>query len=433
MTRVLALIEPLGSAPVVRALTLTIIATGSLAFAIQSLIGWPGLIAILGALVVLAGASMVARRQQLDWDGILPISLLAFVGWCVASVFWSGYQWATLSSVLYQIAFGALGVYVALTRDMIQIVRAIGGVLRFFLAGSLVMEVLTGILFDAPFRPLNIRGVITEGGPIQGLAGDPARLGIIALVAAITFGVEMLARSVPLGVSVGSLIAALVVILLTQSTVVLTAGLVVVAAALVLTAVRHAPDAVKLPLTWVLIVLGILGAGLAAMLRSSVLDAFASSGQVANRRSLWAGVFQFGTSEHALAGWGWIGHWRVELYPFAVFYQVRDSDFASAYNAFLDVFFQVGLVGLAIFVGLLGLVLARSWLLAVRQRSVVYLWPALVVVALVATSITESAVLVEFGWLLLVVCVVKSADKLSWRRAFERLRPRTTGPELPRA
>ncbi|MDM4762724.1 exopolysaccharide production protein [Galbitalea sp. SE-J8] len=433
MTLARRVLDGLGSAPIVRALTLTVFGIGALAFPIHELFGWPALIAALATLVVLCAGSLAGRQRALDWDGILPISLLAFLGWCTASVLWSGYQWATLSSSLYQLAFAALGIYVALMRDMIQIVRALGDVLRWVLSASLVLEVVVGILLDTRLRLLNVRGVLEDGGPIQGLAGDSAHLGILALLAAVTFGVELLTRSVPLPLSVASLAGSIVVILLTQSTVVLAAGLVVVVAALVLTGVRHAPDAAKLPITWTVIVLAILGSGIAVLLRARLLDLFAGSGQVANRRWLWEQVIALTTADHAVVGWGWMGHWRTGLFPFSLFYQVRGNDFASAFNTLLDVFFQVGLVGLVAFVGLLGLVLARSWVLAVRQRSVVYLWPALTVVALIATSITESAVLVEFSWLMLVVCVVTSADKLSWRRAFERLRPRTTGPELPRA
>ena len=69
------------------------------------------------------------------------------------------------------------------------------------------------------------------------------------------------------------------------------------------------------------------------------------------------------------------------------------------------------------------LALVRSWLLAVRQPSVVYLWPVLTLVALIGTAFTESAILVDFCWLTIVICVVKSANKLSWRTAFERMAP----------
>ncbi len=60
----------------------------------------------------------------------------------------------------------------------------------------------------------------------------------------------------------------------------------------------------------------------------------------------------------------------------------------------------------------------RSWLLAAKQRSAVYVWPALVLVVLLSTALVESSILYEFGWLTFVVCCVKAARELSWRRAF---------------
>jgi len=59
-----------------------------------------------------------------------------------------------------------------------------------------------------------------------------------------------------------------------------------------------------------------------------------------------------------------------------------------------------------------------AWLLASRQRSVVYAWPALVLVVLSISSLAESSILVEFGWLTFVICCLKASQELSWRRAF---------------
>ena len=53
----------------------------------------------------------------------------------------------------------------------------------------------------------------------------------------------------------------------------------------------------------------------------------------------------------------------------------------------------------------------RAWLLASRRRSVVYVWPALMLVAITVTSFAESFVLGEGGWMLLVVCAVKAAQR----------------------
>src|SRR5690606_20806133 len=111
------------SARFVNALATAAVATAVLSFAIRQTIGWPGLISILATLVVLAALGLVARRDMIEWYGLLPISLLAFVGWGALSILWSQYQWSTLGALAYQFAFTVLGVFIALVRDTIQIVR----------------------------------------------------------------------------------------------------------------------------------------------------------------------------------------------------------------------------------------------------------------------------------------------------------------------
>ena len=95
----------------------------------------------------------------------------------------------------------------------------------------------------------------------------------------------------------------------------------------------------------------------------------------------------------------------------------------TALNAYVDVLLQLGLVGLCAFIALMGLAFVRSWLLAANKRSVVYLWLALMLTVLVSISFAESSVLVEFGWLTLVICAIKASQDLSWRARL----PETTG------
>lgn len=423
-------VEFLGSPQFVNALTAAAIGTAASSYAIVELMGWPGMVAILTTEVLLAVASAFVRRDQLDWTGILPISLIAFLGWCITSVIWSEYQWATLSSVMYQFAFAALAVYIGVTRDMIQIVRAFGNVLRFILGLSLALEVFSGILLDGPIRQLGIEGDITLGGPIQGITGDATHLGILALIGGITFAVELVTRSVTRPRAIVSLVGAAFIIVFTTSNIIMTVGGALVVAAFILVGIRRVRPAARPAITWTLLSLGAAFLVFVLAFGERILDSLRANDQLQGRLGLWREVVQF-LQINNLEGWGWIGNWRTELAPFLVFRQVRGEDYASAFNSFLDVWFQVGLVGLVIFIVLVGLTLVRSWHLAVRQLSIVYIWPALVLMALVATAITESALLVEFGWLTLVICVVKSSNKMSWRLAFERIRPTSDLPSRP--
>jgi hypothetical protein len=59
--------------------------------------------------------------------------------------------------------------------------------------------------------------------------------------------------------------------------------------------------------------------------------------------------------------------------------------------------------------------------LASNKRTLVYAWAPLVLVVQVVTSLAESTVLVEAGWLLLLICALAAAQGKSWR---SRLLPR---------
>ncbi|BDZ45918.1 hypothetical protein [Naasia aerilata] len=209
--------EVIGSAGFSAALTAATIATVLFPHLLRALIGWPGYIGALSGLLVLAIGALLARHRVLEWQGILPVSILLFVGWCALTLLWSQYQWATLTGVLYQLTVGFLALYVALTRDLIQVVRSFGDVLRILLGLSLALEVLSGLLLDLPFPFLGIEGNLASGGPIQGVAGSRNLLGVLALIAIITFAVEYATRSVQRGVAAASLATAVVTLLFTRS------------------------------------------------------------------------------------------------------------------------------------------------------------------------------------------------------------------------
>jgi hypothetical protein len=412
------LIRQIGASPrLAQMLATTGIGIAALAYPLQRLLAWPGLIGAVGVLLVLMTASFLCRRDQVEWTGVLPISLLSFLGWAAVSLIWSQYQWATLGGLMYLMAFTLIALYISLTRDSIQIVRAAGDVLRVVLAASLAMEVFSGILIDAPIPLLSIGGHLASGGPISGIVATRNQLGLLAIIGAITFATEHRTRSVSRVVSVSSLVLAGLCILFTQSPVVFgTATMVGLAAAALYGLRRVRADRRQV---WQLIVLGVavIGAAVAWLARTPIVETLNGGGALTYRLELWNKVFDVVRLNY-LQGWGWVGRWRPELGPFSSLTTAADRPAQSALNGYLDVWFQLGLVGLAIFVGMLGLAFVRSWLLAGRRRSIVYAWPAVVLVALLISSLAESSVLAEFGWLAFVICCMKASQELSWRRAL---------------
>ena len=97
-----------------QALTEVAIAVALCMHAVRAFLGWPGALAVLAGLVVLAALSLAGQPERVEWQGILPISLLALVGFMVTSGFWSQYPLATWGGVPYMLAFAFLGLYIAL-------------------------------------------------------------------------------------------------------------------------------------------------------------------------------------------------------------------------------------------------------------------------------------------------------------------------------
>jgi exopolysaccharide production protein ExoQ len=417
----------LDSAAFARALSLCSIGVAFLSHTLRSIVGWPALIAIVVGLVVLSAGALFVRRHTLEWRGLLTISLIAFVGWCAISTLWSDYQWATLAGVLYQVSIALLGTTIALLRDPIQIVRAFGDVLRILLVASLTLEVLSGLLIDTPIAVLGITGGLDTAGPIQGLFGTRNQLGIVALISLITFVVEARTKSLPRGFSIGSIVLGSLMLLFSRSPVALGALAAVGIAALALYWLRRLTSEQKR-----IGEIAILGSVVVSLVivwaaRSPIIDAFNAGSEFEYRYTIWRRILSL-TRISPLEGFGWLGYWRPELPPYiALGFGIRRGENPSAYNAYLDALLQVGIVGLVLLLLLIGLALVRSWLLAANKRSVVYVWPALMLIALAVTSAAESTILVEFGWLVLVICAVRASDGLSWRRGLADKPERASG------
>jgi len=383
------------------------------------LTGWAGYLAALTLLVLLMGLVLLARRDEIEGIVVPPISLLVYLAWATLSIVWSAYQWATAGGLAYLYSVTAVGLFIAFTRDTIQIVRSTADAIRWALGLSLGIELLSGLIIDTPIAYLNVGGHLANLGPLSGIMQTRNQLGVVAIVGAISFATELRTRSVSRLVGVPSLTMAGLCILLTRSPVIIiTAGFVLMAAAVLYGVRRVRPERRQ---NWQFVIFGVVVVGLtvAWFSRGWVISITNAGGQLDYRLRVWNKILEFLGSSW-LQGWGWTGRWRPDIAPFSAITTSADHPPGSALNAYLDVLFQLGWVGLIIFVGMLGLAFARSWLLAGRRRSIIYAWPALMLVALILISLMESSILVEFAWLIFVICCVKASQELSWRTALSR-------------
>lgn len=415
--RIAPVARALSTPAIADAISTVSIATAVFSFAIERLIGTAGFIAILVALVALCGLSLATRMPEWTGHRLLPVSLLVLVGWAGSSLIWSSYRWATVTGFASLGGFAILAVYIAITRDTLQIVRCFGAVLRAALAASLALELLAGVFFDSPMALLDIDGRLAELGPIQGIEGSRNRLGLIAVLAVITFAIEFATRSVELSTSIVSLSAAGIVLLLTRSPLAIGVALCVAAAFGVLTVIRRQPVERRALWQWVGLALTAVALVVVWAVRTPLIALLSANSELAYRLTLWRRVWAL-IGVNPLQGWGWLGAWRSDVPPYSLLAVGAGRAPGSAASAYLDAWLQLGVIGMILFAGFILLALVRSWLIAGRRSSVVYVWPALMLIALIVIGSADSAPLLDFGWLIVVICSIKAAAELSWRTAL---------------
>lgn len=419
----------LDSAPFASAYALTTIGALFSAHALTRLMGAAGYSAIVIGLSVVGIAMLIVRRREIRIVQLMPTTLVVFLAWLLLTVFWSFAPGQTILGWIQLALPTLLAITVAHTRDTLQIVRATGDVLRVLLVGSLAVEVLSGILIDMPIRFLGIAGNLAEGGPIQGLFGTRTRLGLVTMIALISFLVEWRTRSVRPGVAIFSVALAGVMAVFTASPIVLLMAVIAGLATAVLAAVRRTPPRARQAVQWaiagVATVLGIL----AYIFRQTIITRFNAEPDFLVRSRLRNEILDM-VEVQPVRGWGWFGAWPDNVVPFSVIQYRTEPGHASALNAPLDVLLQAGWVGAVLFAAFAVLALARSWITASERRSTVYTWPALILIVLIVDGLIESAILADFGWFLLVVCATKASLVRGWR-SEAHLDKVTDDPALP--
>ena len=398
-----------------RAMSIVVIATALGTHMLRSVVGVAGLTAIVVSEMVLCGLMLIARRRVVRWNAFLPISLAVFVAWCAVSYFWSYYPKATLIGIASQLSFAVLALAISATRDTIQLIRAIGDVLRVYLATSLALEIIAGVLIDGPIEFLGIRGNLVTGSGIQGLFGSRNAFMLVALIALVTFIIEWRTKSVTRDVAGWSIFGAVLCVVLAASPVGFVTALVVVVIAWLLFALRKMEPSVRRGTEIAAASVAGLGLIIAWALRGRILESLSSSEVLQYRISLWTEELRLAAMK-PLEGWGWVGLWPRKTQPFAVMNSGSGDIHNSGLNIFLDTWLQVGIVGLALVVILLGFAYARSWNLATSKKSEIYLWSPLVLSVLVVSGLAESTALTEWGWVFVVLIVARSSAELSWRR-----------------
>ena len=409
-------------------------------------IGWWAYAALALAIVAASVALLVRRRSR--WSvRRLPYPLLGFLALATASIAWSFYPGATALGLAatWSTVIGGLALAVVYSWD--ELLKGLGTAVRIILGLSILFELYVALIMRSPILPLvpspgvdysNLDSVpkmlywsrnelfeVLDGGRIQGITGNSVLLAFVALLGVIVICLQLAGGSVRKRTGIPWLGLAVACLAFTRSGTITVALAAVIVVAIVALALRRASTPRARTATGlVALVLVLAGAVSAFVLQREVLALLGKSEDLTGRLGIWSKVIDLAQQRPAF-GWGWISHWVPWVPPFDDLVFRNGVRQLHAHDAWLDIWLQLGFVGVVVFGILVAGALVRSWSFAIdlpqfgegrgSNYTAVSLLPVLVLVALLVQSIAESRLLVEGGLALLVVIAVKTrtADRSS--------------------
>jgi hypothetical protein len=400
-------------------------------------LGWLGWAVLVGLLAVASIALLVLQRDRWKLND-LPYPLIAFLGLAALSVAWSFYPGASALGVASTWLTVAGAIAVAITYAWSEILRGLGIALRLILGFSVVFELVVSLIIRHPVLPpvaqpgidyANLpdkiplmlywsRDHLFVDGKIQGIVGNSALLSFVALLGIIVFGIQLFDRAYRKSWSVLWLAVAAGCFILTRAATNIIGLVVVLAVLAAVLLVRRAATPRSRRVTYAgLVVIAAGGVGAALVFFPQILRLLGKSSDLTNRGEIWTAVIDL-AQQRPVFGWGWVSYWVPWVAPFDHLAENNGVRQLHAHDAWLDIWLQLGIVGLVVMGALVLSTLARAWSFAIdRPQSApgrpgaltaATLLPLLVLVALLVQSVAESRMLVEGGMLLLAVIAVKT-------------------------
>lgn len=415
---------------------------------VSYLVGVPATATIGVAFGLVTVGVLVLRRDRRWWRGV-PIPLAALLALATISIAWSAYPAGTAVGLARTWLVVAVAVAIAAEFDWGEIVAGLATALRVVIVGSWLFELVVAVVIRRPVVPLvppagvdpaelgpdarpllqwsrNELFDLLGDGRLQGLVGNATIFGFIAVLGLIVFIAELLlhprgARLVP-AVSIALAVASLLATKSTTSLAALVATAVLVGAVLIVR--RQAPGRPRRIARLAIGAAAVLLAAVAILLRGPLLAVLGRSEDLTGRLGIWRTVLGL-AAERPVAGHGWIGYWLPWVPPFDELVSRHGVRQLQAHSAWVDVFLQLGAIGVVIFAVVLVSMLWRAARVAERAPGLPALAAGMLPIgigaALAAQTLVESRILVDSGLALLVLVAMAGAGGI---REVPGARPR---------
>ena len=396
--------------------------------AVRYSVGWGGWAVIVGVGAVIALIALLAGNPGKTLLRV-PVPLALLLALMALSFIWSQYRGFTGIALAAQIGTTIFALFLANQFGWRQLLNIFANTLRFVLGASLLFELVAAVF--GPIKPifpnyegneppsasyLWSQGNLFDGDRIQGIMGNANLLAFTAVLGIMVFLVEYIVTHKKRSLPFSSLILAVLLAALAKSAGMTLAIALIAFAALIAIfsegrdrATRHRIYGYGI---WALVGVAVFG----LIYRTELFDLLGRSPDASGRFYIWGEVLNL-IWEKPLEGWGWISYWVPGVEPFEGLIVINKVPMYQAHNAFLDIWLQLGIAGLVLLVWLMMQGFNRLWAVAVRHTNPLYLFPLFGFLVIAAQSLTESRLLIEISWVLLVLLTTKS------REPFAELEP----------
>ncbi|MFD5215771.1 O-antigen ligase family protein [Microbacterium sp. NPDC058345] len=403
--------------------------------AVYNLLGQAGaaivmVVLTLGVLGIWIPAVARHRPTRFPWRR-LPWAALGYVALALLSTLWSRWPGATLLTWTLMAVVTVNALFVATMLTWQEIVRALSSALKFILGLSLLIELWVVVVLRHPVLPnfvsvpegkidphlYWVRGNLFDDGRIQGIVGNAHTMAMMCLFALIVFGVLYAAGARRRSALVlWALLAFALLVKAASATVYLSIAVVLAVLLVALLARAARSPAQRRTVYLVAGAVGLIGVVSALLLRDRLLDVLGKGSDLTGRIEIWAAVWQRAI-ERPMLGNGFSSPWVPWDPAFDGWILNHGLTVFHAHNMWLDVFLQLGAIGVLLMVVAWLALVWRAWFFAVdrprwdldaqRPYSPIALLPILLVSVLLFEGLAESAPIVLWGWMLLVLLSFK--------------------------
>ena len=404
------------------------LAPGALQYALGSVgAGAVGAIILAGTIAIGVPRMIRLRRETpFPWRR-LPWAALGYVAVAVLSVAWSEWRPTTLVTSVLLLALTVQAVFLAVWLTWRELLRSLASALKWVLGLSLAFELWVSLVVRGPVLPNFVappdgefdpqwywsRDNLFDGGRVQGIVGNANLLAALCLLALIVFAVQIWASSRRQAWLIGWMLVTAFLFFRAGSATALVCALAVALVAVTVLLIRRAPTGAARRNTYIVFAgVGLLGILAVWLLRVPVLQALGRSSDLTGRERIWGAVLER-ANERPVIGWGHASPWLPWDPAFDGWIIDHGMSVLQAHNMWVDVYLQLGIVGTVLIGVVLLAFLWRAWFFAVdrprwdldeeRPYSPVTILPILVGTLLLVQGFTESAPIMLWGWMLIVL------------------------------